>query len=287
MKCTKKGRKGNVAFILVLLFFILWTVGPILWSFSISITPASDTMVSPAPVFPKNPSMENYTKLLAVNGGASRESTLFKTGLINSVMESFAVVLIGIPICAAGAYALARLRFKGRRAINFLLRATLVIPVFSTIVPLFKWYSKIGWIDSFLGLILVYISSMLPLIVWLIENYFESLPKELEEAAYIDGCNSFQVLTRVFLPISYPIIFSAVLMMFITTWNQYIIPLILAPSLNTKPIAVIISEFVTKNTINYGLMNAGGLVAVIPPVIAALVFKRFLIGGLTAGAVKG
>ena len=89
------------------------------------------------------------------------------------------------------------------------------------------------------------------------------------------------------LPVSYPMVFASALIMFITVWNQYLIPLILAPSLDTKPIAVIISEFVTKNTVNYGLMNAGGLLAVIPPVIVALLFKRFLIGGLTAGAVKG
>lgn len=281
-----KKKKMALLYGVVLVFFVVWTIGPILWSFSISITPKSDTMISPAPLFPEHPTAGNYLTLLA-GSDTSRESSLFKTGIINSIVASAAVIVIGIPICVLGAYALARFRFKGRKTINFLLRATLVIPVFSTIVPLFKVYSKIGWIDSFLGLILVYISSMLPLIVWLIENYFEGIPDELEEAAYMDGCNSFQVLTRVMLPISYPIIFSGTLMMFISTWNQYLIPLILAPSLNTKPIAVIISEFVTKNTINYGLMNAGGLLAIIPPVIAAMVFKRFLIGGLTAGSVKG
>ncbi|MGF0034026.1 carbohydrate ABC transporter permease, partial [Bariatricus sp. SGI.154] len=287
MNRLRKRKRDKVVYILVLAFFLLWTLGPIVWSFSISITPKADTMVSPAPLSPLHPTLQNYAQLLGIGGEISRESALFFAGLKNAIIASMAAILIGLPICILGAYALSRMNFKGNKAINTLLRATLVIPVFSTIVPLFKVYSRIGLIDNLVGLVLVYISAMLPLIVWLLEDHFNGIPKELEEAAYVDGCNSFQVLTRVMLPISYPMVFASALIMFITVWNQYLIPLILAPSLDTKPIAVIISEFVTKNTVNYGLMNAGGLLAVIPPVLVALLFKRFLIGGLTAGAVKG
>lgn len=287
MNRLRKRKRDTVVYLFVMAIFLIWTLGPIVWSFSISITPKADTMVSPAPIAPKHPTIQNYAQLLGIGGEISRESALFFTGLKNAIMASVAAILIGLPICILGAYALSRMNFRGNKAINVLLRATLVIPVFSTIVPLFKVYSRLGLIDHLVGLVLVYISAMLPLIVWLLEDHFNSIPKELEEAAYVDGCNSFQVLTRVMLPISYPMVFASALIMFITVWNQYIIPLILAPSLDTKPIAVIISEFVTKNTVNYGLMNAGGLLAVIPPVVVALLFKKFLIGGLTAGAVKG
>ena len=134
---------------------------------------------------------------------------------------------------------------------------------------------------------LVYISAFMPLTVWLLCSHFESLPIDLEEAAKLDGCRPMQILLHILLPISYPVLFAGALIMFISTWNQFLIPLILSPTNSTKPIAVIISEFVTKNPVNYGLMNAGGLLAVIPPVIIAIIFRRFLISGLTAGAIKG
>ena len=103
----------------------------------------------------------------------------------------------------------------------------------------------------------------------------------------MDGCGRFGVLLKIIIPVSYPVIFAATLIVFLTTWNHYLIPLILAPSYATKPIAVVVSEFVTKTSINYGLMNAGGILAVIPPAILAVVFRKFLVKGMVSGATKG
>ncbi len=277
-------------YILAVAVFLVWTLGPIAWSFSISITPQKDTMISPAPFLPENPTTGNYSQLIfgsSKEGGNVAEGRMFKIGLINSLKACLLVILVGIPVSVFAAYALARLRFRGKEVVRYLLLATMAFPLFSTIVPLYKIFSDFKLIDNYWSLILVYISSFLPLTVWLLSNHFESIPSELDEAAAIDSCNSLQTLIYIHLPISYPVIFAGALIMFISTWNQYLIPLIIAPSLSTKPIAVIISEFVTKTSINYGLMNAGGLLAIIPPVIIALVFRRFLIYGLTSGATKG
>jgi multiple sugar transport system permease protein len=198
-----------------------------------------------------------------------------------------AAIVFGMPISILSSYALSRMEFKGRELIRLLLLATLVIPVFAVIVPLFQIYSNLGLVDNFAGLTLVYISASLPLTTWLLCSYFETLPKELEEAATLDGCSPISTLIRIILPLSYPVIFAASLIVFISTWNQFLIPLVLAPSLHTKPIAVVISEFVTKHTVNYGLMNAGGIVAIIIPACMAIVFRKFLISGLSAGATKG
>ena len=182
---------------------------------------------------------------------------------------------------------MARLRFKGKTPIRNLLLFTIAIPVFATIIPLYKLFITLKLLDQLLGLVLVYITSFLPLTVWLLIGYFETLPRELEEAAYVDGCSQFQTMIRIILPVSYPIIFAASLIVFLTTWNQFQIPLILAPSHATKPIAVVASEFVTKVTVDYGLMNAGGILALIPPAIIAIIFRKFLITGIVGGATKG
>jgi multiple sugar transport system permease protein len=288
-----KSRGGLIAkgvYIICVALFLAWSLLPIAWSAAISITPQKDTMSSPAPLVPAHPTLENYRQLFFGETGANAlkgDADLYRLGLLNSLVASVAAIVLGIPIAVLSSYALARMEFKGRELIRLLLLATMVIPVFAVIVPLFQLYSNLGMIDNFAGLTLVYTSAFLPLTTWLLCSFFETLPKELEEAATIDGCTPMRALTRIILPLSFPVIFAASLIVFISTWNQFLIPLVLAPSLNTKPIAVVISEFATKHSVNYGLMNAGGLVAVVIPACMAVVFRKFLISGLSAGATKG
>jgi multiple sugar transport system permease protein len=284
------GRITTIVYIFGVAFFLIWSLLPIAWSAIISITPQMDTMLSPAPLFPAHPTIENYRELFFGQTGANAlkgDTDLYKFGLLNSFIASMAAIIFGIPISILSSYALARMEFTGRELIRLLLLATMVIPVFAVIVPLFKLYSNLGLIDNFAGLTLVYISAFLPLTTWLLCSFFETLPKELEEAAKLDGCTPMRTLVMIILPLSYPIIFAASLIVFISTWNQFLIPLVLAPSLNTKPIAVVISEFVTKHSVNYGLMNAGGIIAVIIPACMAVIFRKFLISGLSSGATKG
>ena len=286
MMLSKRDRRiKNVLYVLCFAFFIIWSIGPIVWSFVISITPSALTMLSPAPLWPAEITWENYAALLP--GSTAQEQQFFQTGILNSLRSCAITLLIGVPICVLCGYSLARISFRGRKALNVLLRATMVIPVFTVIVPVFKIYTNVGLTDNDFGLAAVYISAFMPLAIWLLQNHFSSLPVALEEAAALDGCSPLQTLARIILPISYPMVFAVMLIMVISTWNQYFIPLILAPSMATKPIAVVISEFVTKNSVNYGLMNAGGLLAILPPVLIALIFRKFLVSGLSSGAVKG
>lgn len=277
--------RTNLVYGITVVFLILWCVAPILWSFSISITPRNETLVSPANIIPQNPTLDSYKQLLDTSSvGVSGN---FRKGMINSIVSSLGTVVIGLPMLFLGSYAVARMEFKGRRLIEAAIYSTLVIPVFATIIPLFIAYSELKMINTQWGLILVYVSSLLPLILSVMVNYLSTLPRELEEAASIDGCSRIKMITTIILPLSYPILLSSALIMFISTWNQYTIPLILASSDKTKPIAVIISEFVTKNSTNYSLMNAGGLLAILIPCGIAVIFRKFLAKGLTAGATKG
>ncbi len=207
--------------------------------------------------------------------------------MFNSLKAAVVSLILGIPMSVLCAYPMSRLKFKGSVAIRNILLFTMAIPVFATIIPLYRMYANLDLLDNLVALILVYITSFLPLSVWLLISYFDTLPRELEEAAYVDGCSHFKTMLAIIMPVSYPIVFADTLIVFLTTWNQFQIPLILAPSNMTKPIAVVVSEFVTKSSVDYGLMNAGGILAIIPPAVIAIIFRKFLMRGIVGGATKG
>jgi len=290
MTGLKFGRKANTfaghsIYIIAVAFFLLFSLGPIAWSFVISITPSSEMQSGTTSIFPGAPTLENYKTLLF--NSSDSQGIVFRKGLANTMKASFLSIIFGIPMAVLGAYPLARMKFKGRMIIKNGLLITMVIPVFATIIPLFKIFTVFNLIDSYTGLTMVYITSSLPLATWLISSCFESLPRELEEAAFVDGSGSFRTLVKIIIPVSYPAIFAATLIMFLYSWNQFLVPLVLSPSYETKPIAVIASEFVTKTTVKYGLMNAGGILAILPPAVIAVAFRRFLVQGLVGGATKG
>ena len=234
-------------------------------------------------LLPEAITWKNYIELF----GGSRKGQLLFTGIQNSLKAVGMTLLVGIPICLMSAYTLSRMEFKGRKLIRNLLLITMVIPVMATIIPLFRIFVARQLLDNVFWLSVVYVSSYLPMITWLMSNYFSTIPKELEEAAVIDGCGKLATFMKIILPISYPIILSAALIMFLNTWNQFQIPLILASSIETKPVAIVVSEFMTKDSIQYGLTAAAGILAVIPPAVTALIFRKFLISGMMRGSVKG
>lgn len=278
MKIVKK-----ICYVLFLVIFFICVLGPFLWAFILSVTPEHAMLAKTTRFLPTELTFQNYAELL----GGGRRGILLMTGIVNSLKAVGCSFLIGIPICLLTAYVLSRMEFAGRKVIKNLLLITMVIPVMATIIPLFRLFVEKQLLDDTFWLSVVYVSSYLPMITWLMSNYFATIPKELEEAALIDGCGKMKSFLRIILPTSYPIILSAALIMFLNTWNQFQIPLILASSIETKPVAIVVSEFMTKDSIQYGLTAAAGILAVIPPALAALLFRRFLISGMMRGSVKG
>ena len=278
MKVLKK-----TGYILILLVFLIMVLGPFIWAFILSITPEHAMLAKTTALLPEAITWKNYIELF----GGSRKGQLLFTGTQNSLKAVGMTLLVGIPICLMSAYTLSRMEFKGRKLIRNLLLITMVIPVMATIIPLFRIFVARQLLDNVFWLSVVYVSSYLPMITWLMSNYFSTIPKELEEAAVIDGCGKLATFMKIILPISYPIILSAALIMFLNTWNQFQIPLILASSIETKPVAIVVSEFMTKDSIQYGLTAAAGILAVIPPAVTALLFRKFLISGMMRGSVKG
>ncbi len=274
----------RIGYLAALTVFLILTMGPFLWTFVLSVTPEYAMMEKSTNLLPKVTTFDNYRELLTEG---TQKGSVLMMGIKNALKAVGATLLLGIPISMMSAYALSRMEFRGRRLIKNLLLITMVIPVMATIIPLFRLFVARHWLDNVFWLSMVYVSSYLPLVTWLMSNYFATIPKELEEAALIDGCGRIASFLRIIVPTSYPIILSAALIMFLNTWSQFQIPLILASSIQTKPVAIVVSEFMTKDSVQYGLTAAAGMIAVIPPAVTALVFRRFLISGMMGGAVKG
>ncbi len=275
--------KKKYGYWIFMILTLICIIGPFVWAFLISVTPEYGMFSKTSGLIPSDITWENYKELL-FNG--SRQSRLFFTGIKNSLKAVVVTLSIGMPSAVLSAYALARMEFKGRKLIKNLLLFTMVIPVMATIIPIYHIFMDYGLLDNIFWLSVIYVSSLLPSAVWLISNYFATIPKELEEAALVDGCGTMVAFVKIILPTSVPIIISTILILFLNTWSQFQIPLILASSKMTKPIAVITSEFMTKDAVNYGITAAAGICAVVPPIILALVLRKFLVSGMTGGAVK-
>ena len=279
MKIFKK-----VLYVFALLIFLIFYLGPFIWTFIISITPDSMVLEKSLNFLPKSTTFKNYLLLFDIS---SRQGKLLFSGMRNAIYASFVTIVLCIPIALLSAYALSRFKFFGKDFIKNSLLITMAIPVMATIIPIYKMFMQLRLLNNMYALSLVYVTSYLPVIVWLMSNYFSSIPRDLDEAAMVDGCTKTEALIYVVLPLSYPIIASAVLIIFLSTWSQFQIPLILASNTDTKPIAIITSEFITKDTVHYGLTAAAGILAIIPPALLALVFRKFLVSGIMKGSVKG
>lgn len=279
MKILKK-----ILYVFALLIFLIFYLGPFIWTFIISITPDSMVLEKSLNFLPESTTFKNYLLLFDIS---SRQGKLLFSGMRNAIYASFITIVLCIPMALLSAYALSRFKFFGKDFIKNSLLITMAIPVMATIIPIYKMFMQLRLLNNMYALSLVYVTSYLPVIVWLMSNYFSSIPRDLDEAAMVDGCTKTEALIYVVLPLSYPIIASAVLIIFLSTWSQFQIPLILASNNDTKPIAIITSEFITKDTVHYGLTAAAGILAIIPPAMLALVFRKFLVSGIMKGSVKG
>lgn len=274
----------KLCFIFIIVMFTIFTLAPIIWCLIISVSSEKEMLDNTLKILPSKISLDNYKLLLDFT---SRQSEIFTKGLVNSLKAVSITLLIGIPISLSTAYAFARLDFRGKKIIRNILLITIVIPVFTTIIPLYDMFSTVGILDNIFWLSVVYVSSFLPMTIWILTNYINNIPKELDEAAFLDGCGKVEIFFRIIIPNSFPIILAVTLMMFLMTWNQYQIPLILASSLDSKPLSMIVADFTSKDLIQYGITAASGILALLPPAIVAIVFRKSLILGLTQGSVKG
>lgn len=265
---------------------ILWTVAPYLWLIVSSLSYKIDLLTVPLQWIPKRLTLENYVSLFVDRGSTSGNVSLFLASLRNSAIIATSSTLLAMSLGTLAAYALARLRFPANNLILLLMMGGHMLPPIAIVIPLYVILRSLKLLDSQIGLILVYQSFILPLVIWLLRSYFASIPSELEDAARIDGSSYVGALFRIVLPLSAPGLVSVAVFAFIAAWNEYLYAFIYT-NIAAKTLPVLIGEFSTKLGLEYLRIAAAGVLASLPPVVLAFVFQRYIIQGLTAGAIKG
>jgi len=264
---------------------VAWTVAPYLWLIISSLSLKIDLLSVPLRWIPARLTLENYTSLFFDRGSESVNVRLFIHALGNSSLIAAFTTSICLILGVLAAYAIARLRFRGSNFLVLAMMAIQLVPPIILVVPLYVIMRQMDLLDKRIGLILVNTSIVLPLVIWLMRGYFASIPTDLEDAARIDGCTHLGALVRVILPLSGPGLVSVMIFAFIASWNEYLYAFIFT-NVDAKTLPVLIGEFSTKLGLEYLRIAAAGVLASLPPVLLALTFQRFIIRGLTAGAVK-
>jgi multiple sugar transport system permease protein len=270
---------------------VLWSLAPIYWSFLTSVTPPAALVSDTLRFWPEAASWEHYAKLFgatSLSQGNEVQSVWpqFSAAFANSLITSLLATLLTVIIAAFGAWAFVRLEFPGKNLLFIAVVATLAIPAYTVMIPLYRLMIAANLIDTYTGVTLIYVSAFLPLALWLMRSVYQSMPLSLEEAAWLDGASKLRAFVQIVLPLAGPGLVACAILTFLSAWGQFMVPLVFSPTLATKPLTVLIPEFVTRNYVDYGLMNAAGMVAIVPPMILVLFLNRFLVQGLMAGAGK-
>lgn len=265
----------------ICLLVITLMLGPIALSFLASIKPPTEASASPPNYLPQSLSTENYGKVLD-----------YQAGLLTYAGNSFLVAAIAIVLCVGLAvpagYGLARFKLPAKELVFVLLLAPLMIPYQALLIPIYLNFSKIGLANSHLGLAIVHGVLQLPFSIYLMRNAFEAIPREIEEAALIDGATSWQVLRRIFMPLVLPGIVTVMLFTFINSWNEFLAALIFMNKETsfTMPIMLVSVRTGRLGAVDWGALQAGVIVSVLPCILIYVLLQKYYVSGFLNGAVK-
>jgi multiple sugar transport system permease protein len=276
-------------FVLFLLVIpvLLFIYVPVAWLVISSISTRVELLSTPIHWIPQQPTLQNYISILFPAQGTSEVAQTFRITLMNSFLVASSVTVIALVVGSLAAYALIRLRFPFRQSLLMGILGTRMIPEISLVIPLYLFATRFGLFNSPVILIITYLSFALPFAIWLMAAFFDTIPLELEDAARIDGCSRLEILWKIIFPISAPGLVSTGLFVFLSAWDEFFFALILTSTVAAKTVPVAIAEFTGRYVVDVGGMMTGGVLAAIPPVLLSLIFQRYIVSGLTAGAVKG
>lgn len=258
---------------------IVYCLAPFYWMVVSSLRRPNDTFASS--VIPSPISVQNFIDVFDPKNNFAR-------ALINSIFVAGVVTALVLVIGTFAAYALARLNFRGKNLSLSIIIATSMFPGIAMVIPLFKLFTDIDWINSYQALILPAMSFALPLAVWNLTAFFRQMPAELEQAAMIDGCTQGQAFRKVILPLAAPGVFTTAIIVFVAAWNEYIIALTMTNKADYRTATVAVTFFTgtTGRDIPFGSIMAAGVILTVPLLIMVLIFQRRIVAGLTAGGVK-
>jgi len=270
---------GNVLFYLLVLVIIVFAVFPFYYAIITSFK--SGTALFQIDYWPRSFSLANYAAVMTKGN--------FPRNLLNSVIVSFAVVFISLLLAVTAAFALSRVRFRGRSALLLLILSVSMFPSIAVLAGLFELIRAMGIYNSLPALIFSYMIFTLPFTVWVLTTFMRELPVEIEEAAIVDGATPWVIVSRVFLPLMWPALVTTGLLAFIAAWNEFLFALtfVVSDEQRTVPVAIALLSGATSFEIPWGVLMAASVVVTVPLVVLVLIFQRKIISGLTAGGVKG
>jgi multiple sugar transport system permease protein len=264
-----------VSVVLIMLFCLF----PFYWLINVSLKTGAD--LSKADLFPPSPTLDNYDSIF--------QNSAFTKALRNSAIIAFTTTALSLLIGSFAGYALARLRFPRKFLLLALVLSISTFPPIAIAAPLFKLWTDIGLFNTYIGLILPSLTFALPLTIYILASFFKEIPKELEEAALVDGATRFQAFRKVVLPLSAPGLVTAGLLVFIFAWNEFLFAITLTSTPDRRPVPAAIAFFTGSSQfeVPLGTISAASVVVTVPLIILVLIFQKRIVAGLTAGAVKG
>lgn len=274
---SRRGRR--IGFYLAAGAMIVISLAPILWVLKMSLIPRAELFASPPTILPHDLTLTSYETVL--------NDPTFLRGFANSAIIAGSATCLCLLIGAPAAYALSRLRFRLRSVIMTGILALAFFPAVAVIAPLFIEFKAVGLLNTYWAVVITDTVFALPLAVWILSAFFRQLPRDLEDAAKVDGATTLQAFRRVILPLAAPGVATAAIITFIVTWNEFLFANTFLFDADHWPVTVVIPNFATTHTVDYGAQAAAALLVTVPLAIFALVLQRRIVQGLTAGAVKG
>lgn len=262
---------------------LLWSLIPLYWTLNTSLQTDAEVGAQPAHYVPPHPSLTNYRTLLTAHTDVAAS---VRRSPLNIFVECGAATVVTVALATLAAYAFARMTFRGRNVLFYSVLATMALPAYATLIPLYRLMSDFGLVNTYTGIVLVYVSGFLPLATWILHNYMASLPLSIEEAAQVDGASRMAVLWRIVLPLARPGIISTTIICFLFAWGQFLFPLVLSSDIATQPLTVVIASLQGRHEVPYSLLSAAGMLAILLPAAIAVALNRYLVSGLLAGSVK-
>jgi multiple sugar transport system permease protein len=275
---AKAGRHMWLAYLGITLI-IVYCLAPFYWMVVSSLRRPVDTFETD--IVPTPPSLQNFVDAFDPKNGFAR-------ALLNSLFVAGTVTILTLVIGTFAAYALARLDFRGKNISLAVIIATSMFPGIAMVIPLFRLFTNIQWINTYQALIIPAMSFALPLAVWNLTAFFRQMPAELEQAAMVDGCTQAQAFRKVIMPLAAPGVFTTAIIVFVAAWNEYIIALTMTNKAEYRTATVAVTFFTgtTGRDIPFGSIMAAGVILTVPLLIMVLIFQRRIVAGLTAGGVK-
>jgi trehalose/maltose transport system permease protein len=270
---------GRVLLYLLVAFIVVYTVFPFYWAIVSSLKEGSGLYV--VEPFPSHPAWGNYTAVF--------KEQSFGRNILNSVIVATSVVSISLLLAVTASYALGRIAFRGRTTLLLVVLSVSMFPQVAVLSGMFELVSWLGIYDTLWSLGLSYMILTLPFTTWVLTTFVRELPKELEEAALVDGAKPWTIITKVFMPLMWPALATTGLLAFITAWNEFLfaITFTLSNQRRTVPVAIALISGASRFELPWGRVMAASVIVTVPLVVLVLIFQRRIVSGLTAGAVKG